>query len=68
MDIIGNSPEINDHQSQYVSWLATPEESRNQQGQSLRTGQGRQGAVEDRAHRWHCYRPFFLPYSAKCVE
>src|SRR5215217_7996834 len=35
MDMIGNAPEINDHQSQYVSWLATPEESRDQQGQSL---------------------------------
>jgi hypothetical protein len=28
MDMIGNTPEIYDHQSQYVSWIATPEEGR----------------------------------------
>jgi hypothetical protein len=26
------------------------------QGQGRRAVQGRQGAVEDRARRWHCYR------------
>jgi hypothetical protein len=28
MDMIGNTPEINQHQSHYVSWIATPEEGR----------------------------------------
>ena len=28
MNMIGNTPEINDHQNHYVSWLATPSESR----------------------------------------
>jgi hypothetical protein len=28
MDMIGNTPEIDDHQNKYVSWIATPSESR----------------------------------------
>jgi hypothetical protein len=28
MDMIGNTPEINQHQTHYVSWIATPEEGR----------------------------------------
>jgi hypothetical protein len=56
MDMIGNTPEINDHQNHYVSWLATPSESRDP---TTEIGLARRFGV-DRTKLWRWRRDPFL--------